>query len=78
MLDATTSPQSEAVLLDVQAVSRLLGVSPRTVRRLSDGGRMPRPFRLGGCVRWSKSAIDEWLSTGCRPVRTPLTRKDVR
>ncbi len=44
-----SEPKSE--LLDVNAVAALIGTSTRTVRRLADWGRMPRPvsprIRLG-------------------------------
>jgi len=56
-------------LLDVQAVAEMLGCSPRHVYRLSDSGRMPASIKLGTLVRWSKSSIEEWIFTGCKPVR---------
>ena len=59
--------QSER-LLDAKAVAKLLGVSARTVWRLSDGGRMPRPVRLGSLVRWKSDEIDDWISAGCPKV----------
>jgi predicted DNA-binding transcriptional regulator AlpA len=52
-------------LLDVNSVAGLLGVSTRMVWRLSDGGRMPRPIRLGRLVRWKSDVIDEWITAGC-------------
>lgn len=58
-----------AMLLDVRTVSSLLGCSERHVYRLSDAGRMPSPVKLGSLVRWSASAIQEWIKGGCRPVR---------
>jgi len=57
-------------LLDVDQVAAKLNCSKRHVYRLSDAGRMPRPVRLGALVRWSRQAIDEWVATGCPPVRT--------
>lgn len=54
-----------AKLLDVRAVAGLLGCSVRHVYRLSDVGRMPRPIKLGGLCRWSRSAICDWIATGC-------------
>lgn len=56
---------SAAKLLDVQAVAALLGISARTVYRLSDAGRMPGPVKLGSLVRWNRAAIDEWIAAGC-------------
>jgi len=56
-------------LLDVRAVAALLACSPRHIYRLSDGGRMPAPVRLGSLVRWRRADLDAWLDGGCRPVR---------
>lgn len=59
-----------AQLLDVRSVAALLDCSTRHVYRLSDGGLMPPPVRLGGLVRWRRADIDTWLANGCRPCRT--------
>jgi len=61
--------QGDVALLDVKRVANLLGCSPRTVYRLSDAGRMPRPCKLGSLVRWSQSAIQEWITNGCPSCR---------
>ena len=58
-----------AALLDVRAVASLLACSSRTVYRLADGGKMPRPVKLGALVRWPRAAIEEWVAGGCQPVR---------
>jgi excisionase family DNA binding protein len=58
-----------AQLLDVRAVAQLLGCSPRHVYRLADRGAMPPPVKVGALVRWSRKAIEDWISTGCKPVR---------
>lgn len=60
-----------AALLDVRQVAAMLGCSTRTVYRLSDAGKMPRPRRLGALVRWSRSEIDAWIATGCKPIHSP-------
>jgi excisionase family DNA binding protein len=57
------------VLLDVKSLALLLDCSERTVYRLSDAGRMPRPVKLGSLVRWRRDVIDEWLAAGCPNVR---------
>lgn len=69
-MTATLSPPSTAAqLLDVTAVAELLDCSTRHVYRLSDAGRMPAPVHVGALVRWPRSAIEEWIAGGCRPVR---------
>lgn len=57
-----------AELLDVRDVARLLGCSRRHVYRLSDGGRMPAPLKLGTLVRWRRAALLEWIDGGCHVV----------
>lgn len=59
-------PKSE--LLDVNAVAAVIGASSRTVRRLADWGRMPRPVSLGRMVRWQRSVIENWIREGCPRV----------
>jgi excisionase family DNA binding protein len=50
-----------AVLLDVAAVARLLGVSKRSVLRRVDEGELPRPILIGRLARWRRSDIVAWL-----------------
>lgn len=56
-------------LLNVQELAALLKCSTRTVYRLSDGGLLPRPRKLGALVRWSSAEVHEWIAGGCKPVR---------
>lgn len=62
-------PPVESVLLDVDQVAGLLRCSSRHVYRLTDGGRMPRPVKLGALVRWRAAEIREWIASGCPSVR---------
>ncbi len=57
-----------ARLLTVSAVAELLGISGRHIYRLSDSGRMPRPMKLGGAVRWDRDEIRRWIDAGCPAV----------
>jgi len=55
-------------LLSADDLAKQLSCSPRHVRRLSDRGAMPTPVRLGGLVRWERSAIERWIAAGCPAV----------
>ena len=55
----------EAKLIDAVEVSRLIGMSARTVWRLKDAGKMPKPVSIGRRVRWQRAEIDEWITAGC-------------
>ena len=43
----------------------LLGVSLRQVWRLSSSGKLPKPLRLGGSVRWALKEIEAFVEAGC-------------
>ena len=58
-----------AALLDVQAVAALLRCSPRTVYRLADSGKLPRPLKLGALVRWRRDEVLQWIADGCPTCR---------
>lgn len=66
---AASKPANAAALLDVKGVAALLNCSTRHIYRLSDGGKMPTPLKLGVLVRWRKSEIESWIAGGCRAVR---------
>ncbi len=63
--DARKPAEPTSELLDVNAVAALLGASSRTVRRLADCGRMPRPVSPGRIVRWQRSVVEDWIRQGC-------------
>ncbi len=63
-------PIESARLLDVMDVAALLNVSSRHVYRMADAGKMPRPFKLGGAVRWDREAIRSWIDSGCPTVES--------
>jgi excisionase family DNA binding protein len=54
-----------SAMLAVHGVARLLGCSTRTVYRLVDSGRMPRPVKLGALVRWPREVVESWIASGC-------------
>jgi excisionase family DNA binding protein len=70
-----TSSKEESLLLNVDKVARLCGCSPRTIYRLSDAGKMPRPVKIGALVRWEREAILGWIAGGCKPVRSAPSPK---
>jgi len=65
MRESTTPKSSELTLLDIHSVAKLLGCSPRHVRRLADAGKMSRPVKLGALVRWNRQVIENWIKEGC-------------
>ena len=53
------------IAVDAHHLASLLGLSLRTIRRLDYAGKLPRPVRIGGAVRWRVGEIVEWLDAGC-------------
>lgn len=60
-----------ATLISIRQVAEILGCSTRHIQRLADGGKMPKPIRLGSLLRWPRQVIDEWVASGCPASRTP-------
>jgi len=57
------------VLLDAKQVAARLGCSWRTVYRLADSGDLPFGVKLGALRRWDSVEIDQFIATGCKPIR---------
>ncbi|MBN2136311.1 MAG: helix-turn-helix domain-containing protein [Sedimentisphaerales bacterium] len=57
-------------LLTAKDVSAMLNLSKRQVFRLHSCGKIPRPIRIGGSVRWAKSTIAKWLEVGAPDRKT--------
>lgn len=55
----------QPVMLTVNDVAEMLNCSARTVYRLTDSGRIPRPIKLGALVRWPRKTIEQWIASGC-------------
>ncbi len=60
------SNASEAsLMMNAKALAAMLGVSLRQVWRLNATGKLPRPIRLGGSVKWKISEITDWFEKNC-------------
>ncbi len=64
-----------ALLLNVDAVSKLTSMSVRSVWRMSDAGSMPRPLAVGRSRRWRRADVEEWARTGCPDLRAVKAAK---
>ena len=54
--------------ISARELSAMLGVSLRQIWRLNSTGKLPKPVRLGGSVRWRRDEIIAWLGENC-PAR---------
>ncbi len=52
-------------LLTAQELAEMLGLCKRQIFRLNSIGKIPKPVRIGGSVRWRRSDIELWLELGC-------------
>ena len=57
-------------LLSAKAVGEMLSLSKRQIFRLNSCGKLPKPIRIGGSVRWAESMIAEWLAAGAPDRKT--------
>jgi prophage regulatory protein len=46
-------------------LGEMLGVAERTIRRWNAAGKLPRPVKIGGAIRWRLDEIEAWLAAGC-------------
>jgi excisionase family DNA binding protein len=49
-------------LMDVNAIARMLSVSPATVRDWRKRGEGPLAYKIGRLVRWDRVEVQKWLS----------------
>ena len=69
-IDGPEAGTGEApIMLTVHDVAQMLNCSARTVYRLTDSGRMPRPVELNSLVRWPRETIETWITLGCPQAR---------
>ncbi len=68
------SEEVTPLLISVETVAKLLGISTRSVWRLHSAGKLIPPVRLGGLVRWNAEELQRWIALGC-PEPTAAVRK---
>ena len=63
---AIATPTDErALLLTVEEVSQLVGISVRQIQRLKRWERFPKVVRIGSSVRWRRRDVEQWVAEGC-------------
>jgi predicted DNA-binding transcriptional regulator AlpA len=63
--DKTDGGTTLEKLLTAAAIGEMLCLSKRQVFRLNSSGRIPKPVRIGGSVRWRESDIHRWIALSC-------------
>ena len=57
-----------ALALNAKQAAAMLNISVRQLWRLNSTGQVPKPIRLGNCVRWRKAELEAFVEAGC-PTR---------
>jgi predicted DNA-binding transcriptional regulator AlpA len=57
-------------LLTLEELQTRVKRGASTIRKDCREGRMPAPFRIGRELRWHAVVIEQWLASGCPPVRS--------
>ncbi|MHC4476779.1 MAG: helix-turn-helix transcriptional regulator [Planctomycetota bacterium] len=67
---------AESLAVPAKELAGMLGVSLRQIWRLNATGKLPRPVRLGGSVRWNRAEVMQWFNeAGCPDRQTWEARK---
>jgi predicted DNA-binding transcriptional regulator AlpA len=53
------------LLISAKALAKLLDVSDRTIQRLCQRSKMPKPIHFGRNARWRLDIITKWIDDGC-------------
>ena len=61
---STTKFDQDLILFSVADLARVLGTSTRTIWRLLERGKLPKPVRLGSRCRWPADELREWIRAG--------------
>lgn len=69
-----------ALTVNAKQAAKMLNVSVRQVWRLCNTGKLPKPIRLGHCVRWRKAELEAFIEAGApnRETWEELTTKDTK
>jgi predicted DNA-binding transcriptional regulator AlpA len=65
-------PPDTRLTLDLPAVTHLVGVSDRTVRRMWERDEFPRPFHVKRSLRWLRAEVEAWVRE--RSLRAQMTK----
>ncbi len=79
-MDKQVTPRvggTTVLAVSARELANMLGVSLRQVWRLNAAGRLPKPIRLGGSIRWNREEVQKWFERGCPERKAWEARKRV-
>lgn len=57
--------ESEELLIAADRLASMMNLSTRSIWRLLSAGRLVKPVRLNGAVRWRRKEVEQWIDAGC-------------
>ena len=60
-----TTVTEDCQLINAKELAKMLSLSKRQIHRLNACGKIPRPVRIGGSVRWDREEILRWITASC-------------
>ena len=66
----TAQTNQTCQLWDAKTFGQRLSLSKRQIFRLNSCGKIPKPIKIGGSVRWSEQEISNWLAAGAPDRKT--------
>lgn len=69
---------NDVQLLTAKQLGLMLTLSQRQIFRLNSCGKLPRPLRIGGAVRWRLADISHWQDLSCPDRREFEARQEMR
>lgn len=72
-----TNTVTQEKLISAKTLANTLSTSVRTVWRLRSSGRLPKPVKIAGSIRWRSSDIEQWIEWGCCSEAEFRARKEV-
>ena len=72
----TENQQTANGAISAKDYARRYSLSQRTIFRLTAAGKLPRPVRIGGAVRWRLADIELWEKLNCPDRREFEARRE--
>jgi len=57
----------ESFLITAEQLADMMSISERSIWRHLSGGKLLKPVRIGGSVRWNREQVRQWIADGCPP-----------
>lgn len=65
------TPSAVERYYSTKELAGLLSTTPGTIQQWRRGGKAPEATRINGAVRYSATAVNEWIAAQNEPAETP-------